>query len=168
MRRFSVQFGRCGASYATLPYLIKPHGAPATLPKLDDFSVADGVKGLFSSRQLELHYTKHHKAYVDKLNSLVGLKYEGWTIEDIAKDANKTPSAKVLFNQAAQHFNHSFFWKCLTGSGPYPVPSSLLEQIAKDFVSLEQFKVAFQNSAVANFGSIRMQPCPEPSTESPV
>ena len=70
----------------------------------------DALKPNMSAETLEYHHGKHHKAYVDKLNELVkGTKFESASLDEILKTAEPGP----LFNQAAQHWNHSFYWKSL-------------------------------------------------------
>jgi len=153
MRAFSFRFGlpfslAALRSASSLPDLKKPAGG-ATLPPLP-FPLEGGIPPVISPKQLSLHYTKHHKAYVDKLNELTKGKpeYDGKTIEDIAVEAGKGP----LFNQAAQHFNHTFYWRCLAPNG-IAMPAPLTEAISKAFGSVEAFKEQFHASAVGNFGS---------------
>ncbi|EPY36804.1 superoxide dismutase, Fe-Mn family [Angomonas deanei] len=143
--------------YSSLPDL----KYPAELPKLP-FEWKEGVAPVFSARQLELHYTKHHKAYVDKLNTL-GKGLEGKTIESILVELNGKPDQKVAFNQAAQHFNHTFYWHCLTPNGK-AMPKTLEEAITKDFGSVEKFKEAFQTSGANNFGSGWTWLCVDPKS----
>lgn len=138
-------------TFVSLPDLMKPKGALATLPTLLN-PVEDGFKPVITGKQLNLHYNKHHKAYVDKLNDLAKDKYDGLTIEEIVKKTAGKSEEKVLFNQAAQHFNHSFFWKCLVHNGK-PMPKPLEEAIVSTFGSVENFKKDFEAKAVGNFGS---------------
>ena len=138
------------APYYALPNLIKPlGGAPITLPELN-FDIADGVSPVFSKRQMELHYGKHHKAYVDRMNSVMAgnKEFDGKPIEDIVAKEKKG----LLFNQAAQHVNHSFFWKCMCPKGS-PMPASFEQAVNKAFESTGKMKASFENSAIANFGS---------------
>ncbi|CBZ24063.1 iron superoxide dismutase [Leishmania mexicana MHOM/GT/2001/U1103] len=144
--------------YHTLPHL----RYPADLPKLG-FNCEDGIKPVMSPRQLELHYTKHHRAYVDKLNTL-GDGCEGKMIEEIILETSGIKEKKVMFNQAAQHFNHSFFWKCLTPGGR-PMPKTLEDAIAKHFGSVKDFKVTFQQCGMNNFGSGWTWLCVDPQTK---
>lgn len=152
MRRASVSLAcvigamRC----ASLPGL---SASPAALPTLS-FDWKDGCPPVFSPRQMELHFTKHHKAYVDKFNILVGhsTEFAGKTIEEAIVKLSADASKKVLFNQAAQHFNHTFFWKCITPKGS-PMPNSLKSALAAEFGSVEEFQKLFEAAAVNNFGS---------------
>eukprot|EP00759_Apiculatamorpha_spiralis_P048369 PhF_6_TR4360/c0_g1_i1/m.5888/K04564/SOD2; superoxide dismutase, Fe-Mn family len=135
--------------YIALPDLIKPKDGPVTLPELS-FDINEGLSPTFSKRQLELHYGKHHKAYVDRMNTLLAgnTEFDGLAIEQIVRKTEKG----VLFNQAAQHFNHSFFWKCMVPKGK-PMPASLEEQIVKSFESKDRFFQRFEEAALSNFGS---------------
>ncbi|CCW60212.1 unnamed protein product [Phytomonas sp. EM1] len=146
---------RCFTTIPALTY-------PAELPKLA-FDYKEGIKPVISPRQMELHYTKHHKAYVDKLNSL-GKGEEGKTIEAIIHSTNGKVDKKVMFNQAAQHFNHSFYWNCLFPGGK-PMPKRLEEVLCKQFGNIEKFKQEMQTSAVNNFGSGWTWLCVDPSSK---
>lgn len=151
VRRFSAQAARATAATSVCCYTALPGlKYPAELPTLN-FDYKDGVKPVFSARQIELHYTKHHKSYVDRLNTL-GAGSEGKTIEEIVIAANGKEDQKVMFNQAAQHFNHSFYWSCITPGGK-AMPKKLEDAIAKDFGSVDKFKDAFQTAGGNNFGS---------------
>jgi len=109
----------------------------------------DALEPQISKETFEYHYGKHHKAYVDKLNALIkGTKFENLSLADIIMTSDG-----AIFNNAAQHWNHSFFWKCLSpkgGSEPY---GKVAELIMKSFGSFEKFKSEFSKKAVDNFGS---------------
>jgi len=102
-----------------------------------------------SSETLDYHHWKHHKWYVDKLNSLiVWTEFENMTLEEIIKKSKKWP----IFNNAAQTWNHTFYFNGLTGE--YKEPSYLLKSmIEESFWSFDKFKEEFINSAVNNFWS---------------
>lgn len=106
---------------------------------------------ILSEETLEYHYGKHHKAYVDNLNKLIpGTEYEGKSLEDIIL---KAPAGGV-FNNAAQIWNHTFYWNCLTPKNNAGQPQgALLEAINTAFGSFDQFKEAFNKAAVGQFGS---------------
>ncbi|HVK60684.1 MAG TPA: superoxide dismutase [Bdellovibrionales bacterium] len=102
-----------------------------------------------SAETFEYHYGKHHKGYVDKLNVLIkGTEFESLPLEEVIKR-----SSGPLFNNAAQAWNHTFFWKCLTPNSKKPQSGALLEAIEKSFGSLDDFKTEFSKQAVDLFGS---------------
>lgn len=103
-----------------------------------------------SQETLEYHYGKHHKAYVDKLNELIlGTEFENSSLEDIVRKASAGP----LFNNAAQVWNHTFYWNCLTPHTMSKISDSFLEKIKKNFGSFEKFKELFNQTAIGTFGS---------------
>jgi len=102
-----------------------------------------------SAETLEYHYGKHHKTYVDKLNGLVeGTDMADKSLEDIIRN-----SSGGLFNNAAQVWNHSFYWECLSPNGGGAPTGTLADLIQRDFGSFDQFVEKFNESAVGNFGS---------------
>ena len=110
----------------------------------------DALQPHISKETLEFHYGKHHNAYVTNLNKLVpGTEYEDLSLEDIVK---KAPMGGV-FNNAAQVWNHSFYWNCLSPNGGGEPTGDLLAVINKAFGSFAGFKEKFTNSALTNFGS---------------
>jgi len=103
-----------------------------------------------SSETLDYHYGKHHQTYVDKLNGLVaGTENEGKSLEDIIRGAEAGP----LFNNAAQVWNHTFYWNSLNPNGGGEPGGELAEAIHAKWGSFEKFREAFNNAAVNNFGS---------------
>ncbi|MFZ9035105.1 MAG: superoxide dismutase [Francisellaceae bacterium] len=101
-----------------------------------------------SAETLEYHYGKHHQAYVTNLNNLIpGSGFEGKSLEEIIKT-----STGGIFNNAAQIWNHTFYWHCLSPNGGRP-EGELLAAIEKSFGSFEAFKQAFSKTAVTTFGS---------------
>jgi Fe-Mn family superoxide dismutase len=109
----------------------------------------DALAPYISAETLEYHYGKHHQAYVDNLNKLVaGTGNEALGLEAIVKN-----STGPLFNNAAQHWNHSFYWNSLS-SGKNQSPSGTLAQaIDKTFGSRAGFEKQFTDAAIAEFGS---------------
>ena len=104
---------------------------------------------IISVETLEIHHGKHHNAYVTNLNKLiVGTEFEKMTLEEIVKK-----SSGGIFNNAAQVWNHKFYWHCLRapcGAGP---SGALLEAINKSFGSFDAFKEKFSQCAITTFGS---------------
>lgn len=111
----------------------------------------DALAPTLSKETLEYHYGKHHKAYVDKLNELIpGSEFENLSLEDIIKKAPTGP----IFNNAAQIWNHTFYWHSMTPESTKNKPNSALaSHINKAFGSLEKFKETFNKAAGAQFGS---------------
>ena len=118
-----------------------------TLPNLP--YPMDALSPHMSAETLQFHHGKHHKAYVDKLNELIpGTEFENMSLEDIIKKAPAGP----IFNNAAQVWNHTFFWNSLTPKGG-EAKGELLSAIERDFGALEKFKEKFTAAAVGQFGS---------------
>ncbi|HHQ4447822.1 TPA: superoxide dismutase [Fe] [Aeromonas hydrophila] len=102
-----------------------------------------------SQETLEYHYGKHHNTYVVNLNNLVpGTEFEGKSLEEIIKT-----STGGIFNNAAQIWNHTFYWHCLSPNGGGEPTGALVDAITKAFGSFAEFKDAFTKSAIGNFGS---------------
>ncbi len=102
-----------------------------------------------SAETLEFHHGKHHNAYVVKLNELAkGTKYETMDLEEVIKS-----SEGAVFNQAAQIWNHTFYWHCLSPKGGGKPTGKLAEKIDVTFGSFENFKEQFTNTCVGTFGS---------------
>lgn len=102
-----------------------------------------------SQETLEYHHGKHHNTYVVNLNNLVpGTEFEGKSLEEIIKTSNGG-----IFNNAAQIWNHTFYWHCLSPNGGGEPTGALADTINKAFGSFAEFKDAFTKSAIGNFGS---------------
>ena len=102
-----------------------------------------------SKETFEYHYGKHHQAYVTNLNNLIkGTEFENLGLEDIVKK-----SSGGVFNNAAQVWNHTFFWSSMKPSGGGEPKGALADAIAGKWGSFAAFKEAFTKSAVGNFGS---------------
>lgn len=123
------------------------------LPSLK-FSVQEGLAPVFSARQLDFHYHKHHNTYVEKLNALIkdDPELSALPLEEIIRETASKTGATAIFNNAAQHFNHSFYWACMT-SKPTPPSEAVKQALSKDFGSLEGFQKKFQENATLLFGS---------------
>lgn len=115
----------------------------------------DALAPHMSAETLELHHGKHQKTYFDKLKGLVeGTEFADQDLETIiVSTANaRSGNAKKIFNNAAQLWNHAFFWHCLTPGGPKRA-ASLDDRLKRDFGSVEKFREAFAEQAIDLFGS---------------
>ncbi|MFA7081794.1 MAG: superoxide dismutase [Bacteroidales bacterium] len=102
-----------------------------------------------SQKTLEFHYGKHHKSYVDNLNKLiVGTEFENSNLEEIV-----IKSSGGIYNNAAQVWNHTFYWNSLTPKSTLKPEGKLFEAIEKEFGSFEEFKAQFTKSSLTLFGS---------------
>ena len=103
-----------------------------------------------SQRTLEFHYGKHHAAYVNNLNKLIaGTPFEGKSLEEIIKNSNGG-----IFNNAAQVWNHTFYWNCMKPNPAKDKPKGkLMEAIIRDFGSFDEFKTKFIEKCATLFGS---------------
>ncbi|MEH2417092.1 superoxide dismutase [Nostoc sp.] len=102
----------------------------------------------------EYHYGKHHKAYVDNLNKLTeGSELADKPLEEVIKISFKDSSKAGIFNNAAQVWNHTFFWNSLKPAGGGAPTDDLAAKIDKDFGSFDKFKEEFSNAAATQFGS---------------
>ncbi|ASK77709.1 superoxide dismutase [Fe] [Paraphotobacterium marinum] len=103
-----------------------------------------------SEETINYHYGKHHKTYVDKLNAALeqNAEFSGKSLEEIVKN-----SSGPIFNNAAQVWNHTFYWHCLSPNGGGKPTGKIQELIEKNFGSFEAFSEKFTNNAINNFGS---------------
>ncbi|PKM42200.1 MAG: superoxide dismutase [Fe] [Gammaproteobacteria bacterium HGW-Gammaproteobacteria-1] len=110
----------------------------------------NALEPYISAETLEYHHGKHHQAYVTNLNNLIpGTEFENLSLEDIVK---KAPAGGV-FNNAAQVWNHTFYWNCMAPNAGGEPKGALADAITKAFGSFDAFKEKFTNSCVTNFGS---------------
>jgi superoxide dismutase, Fe-Mn family len=122
-----------------------------TLPSLP-YSV-DALAPTMSAETLEFHYNKHHKGYLDKLNELIdGTPYADLSLEDVIVQSDQMRDA-AIFNNAAQHWNHSHFWEGMTAKGGGKVPGRLEKALVSEFGSLVAFTEKFKAACIAQFGS---------------
>ena len=123
-----------------------------TLPALP-FEM-DALSPHISQETLEYHYGKHHQAYVNKLNQLIaGSAWESASLEDIISQTAGQSEHSGLFNNAAQTWNHTFYWHGLSPNGGGQASGELAAAIEQNFGSFEQFKQQFSNTAATCFGS---------------
>jgi len=109
----------------------------------------NALEPTISQETLEYHYGKHHQTYVTNLNNLVpGTEFANASLEDIVMK-----SSGGVFNNAAQIWNHTFYWNCLSPNGGGAPSGDLAAAINKAFGSFDEFKKALSTSAATNFGS---------------
>ncbi len=109
-----------------------------------------------SAQTLEFHHGKHHNAYVEKLNDLLKNKPElkDLSLEAIIKKSAQAKDLTAIFNNAAQVYNHQFFWQCLApAEDKVTIPADLLAAINNSFTSLDNFFTEFTKLALTQFGS---------------
>jgi Fe-Mn family superoxide dismutase len=109
----------------------------------------DALEPIISSKTIEFHYGKHHQAYVNNLNNLLpGSPFENAPLEQIVVEAEGG-----IFNNAAQVWNHTFYWHCLKPNGGGQPSGDLMDAINRDFGSFEEFQKQFTQAAATLFGS---------------
>ena len=110
----------------------------------------DALQPHISKETLEFHYGKHHQTYVNNLNNLIqGTEFENSQLEGIVKKAPAGP----IFNNAAQVWNHTFYWNSMKPNGGGAPSGKLADAINKAFGSVDEFKKQFAAKATGNFGS---------------
>ena len=118
-----------------------------TLPPLP--YAHDGLEPAIDKETMSFHYDKHHQTYVTNLNNLIkGTEFESASLEDIVRK-----SSGGVFNNAAQVWNHTFYWHCLAPNAGGAPTGALADAINAKWGSFDAFKDAFTKSAVGNFGS---------------
>jgi len=124
---------------------------PLTLPKLP--YPEDALEPYISARTLSFHYGKHHQGYLDKLNQLI----TGTELADLSLDAlikaTGAPDKMAIFNNAAQAWNHGFYWSSMQPKGGGKPQGKLAEQLDAAFGSFDNFKKEFTAAALGQFGS---------------
>jgi superoxide dismutase, Fe-Mn family len=148
-RRWLLRSAAIGAAAA--PWVLASHAWAAPqehkLPELP--FPPDALAPSISKETIDYHYGKHHAAYVANLNKLIaGTEFEPMSLDDIVKKAK--PGA--IFNNAAQDWNHTFYWNCLSPHGGEPA-GALAAAIQKAFGSLTKFEAEFADAATKLFGS---------------
>lgn len=127
---------------------------PFTLPPLPYDKAA--LEPYVSARTMDFHHGKHHKKYVEKLNELTaGTKYETMDLTDVVRETAGSEDKKTrsIFNNAAQTWNHTFFWHCMTPQGGGRPEGAVAKAIQDSFGSYDAFKEKFLKAAKDQFGS---------------
>jgi Fe-Mn family superoxide dismutase len=126
-----------------------------TLPDLPyDFNA---LEPYIDARTMEIHHGKHHQAYIDNLNKALDKApaLQGKTLEEIVSNLTSAPEEvrTAIRNHGGGHYNHSLFWKIMTGNGGGQPSGTLLDKINAAFGSFDAFKEKFSNAAITRFGS---------------
>lgn len=123
-----------------------------TLPPLP--YADNALDPVVSANTLSFHYGKHHKAYVDNLNKLIaGTPLEGQPLEKIILESAGKADKQGVFNNAAQVWNHTFFWNSMRPNGGGQPPAALAQRIERDFGSVDTLKKELLTAATTQFGS---------------
>lgn len=125
---------------------------PITLPDLP--YAAGALEPYMSMTTVQLHHDKHHKGYVDKTNGLIeGTALESEELEEIIRKSAKNGDQAALFNNAAQVWNHTFFWNSMTPGGGGMPEGQVAAAIERDFGGFDRFRKSFAEAATGRFGS---------------
>jgi superoxide dismutase, Fe-Mn family len=132
----------------TVPGAAAPHILPA-LPYSEN-----ALEPVITARTIGFHYGKHHKTYMDNLNKLIaGTEYADLALEKIITSTVGKPEKTAIFNNAAQTWNHTFYWNSLKPTGGGEPPTALKQKIEAAFGSVEACKKELSSAAVSQFGS---------------
>ena len=114
----------------------------------------NALEPVITAKTMSFHYGKHHKAYVDNLNKFIaGTEYAGLSLEKIITSTAGRPEKIAIFNNAAQTWNHTFYWNSMTPKGRGEPPAALKQKIEESFQSVDAFKKELAGAAVSQFGS---------------
>lgn len=114
----------------------------------------NALQPVISAKTIGFHYGKHHQAYVDNLNKLIeGTEFEGLPLEEVIKKTAGKPEHSGIFNNAAQVWNHTFFWNSLSPNGGGEPSEVLMIKIKDSFGSFDSFLTEFTEAAKTQFGS---------------
>lgn len=109
---------------------------------------------VISANTIAFHYGKHHKGYVDNLNKLVaGTRYADMPLDEIITVTAKAPDATAIFNNAAQAWNHAFYWRSLRPKGGGEAPKALKQMIEASFGTMDACRKELETAAMSQFGS---------------
>jgi Fe-Mn family superoxide dismutase len=126
--------------------------SPLALPPLP--YAENALEPIITAKTMSFHYGKHHKGYVDNLNKLIaGTEYAVLPLEKIITSTAGKPEKAAIFNNAAQTWNHTFYWKSMTPKGGGEPPAALKQKIEAAFGSVDACKKELASTAVSQFGS---------------
>lgn len=133
------------------PNIMTKQSVPFVLPPLPYPVIA--LKPVISDNTIGFHYGKHHKGYVDKLNEIAkGTKYAEMSLDEVVMKSVKSKSDTAIFNNAAQIWNHNFYWNSLSPNASSPNPN-LMRKIDESFGSFDNFKKQFAEVTISQFGT---------------
>src|SRR5512140_178061 len=133
---------------STVPGTASPHVLPP-LPYAEN-----ALEPVISAKTMSFHYGKHHKAYVDNLNKFIaGTVYADLSLERIITSTAGQPERIAIFNNAAQTWNHTFYWNSMIPKGGGEPPAALKQRIEASFGSVDACKMELASAAVSQFGS---------------
>jgi superoxide dismutase, Fe-Mn family len=113
-----------------------------------------GLEPHISANTIQFHYGKHHAAYVTNFNNMVkDTPLDSLPLEEVIKTTHNDSAKMGIFNNAAQAWNHTFYWHCMKPSGGGAPSGALAEKINADFGSFDEFKTAFKQAGATQFGS---------------
>jgi Fe-Mn family superoxide dismutase len=136
---------------AGFPHIAKA-AAPFDLPKLP--YADDALAPVISANTIGFHYGRHHKGYLDNMNKMLeGNDLGKLSLEEIIKASMMNPTRVGLFNNAAQVWNHTFYWNSMTPKGGGKPSGKLAEAIEKDFGGFDKFKAEFAATTIGQFAS---------------
>jgi Fe-Mn family superoxide dismutase len=114
----------------------------------------NALEPIITARTIQFHYGKHHKAYVDNINKLISeTDLQGKSLDQIINSTAGKSDRAAIFNNAAQIWNHTFYWKSLNPKGGAEPPAALRQKLEASFGSVDAFKKEFAAAAVTQFGS---------------
>lgn len=132
-----------GSSSASNPMVLPP------LPYAEN-----ALEPVITGKTIGFHYGKHHKGYVDNLNKLIaGTGFEGQSLENIIVQTSNKEDQTAIFNNAAQVWNHTFYWNSMKPGGGGEPPEALKQKIKESFGSVDALKKEWASTAVSQFGS---------------
>ena len=125
---------------------------PYELPPLP--YALDALSPVISENTLKFHHGKHHQTYVDELNkALENTEFRTLPLEELIRQTFGKPDRQAIFNNAAQTWNHAFYWHSLTPAGGGKPPGALMQRVEASFGTLEACKKELANAATSQFGS---------------
>ena len=152
-----ISFGLCAMAFLDAPGRLPVSRAaetdlsasPASLPY-----AKDALDPYISARSFDFHYGKHYQTYIDNTRKLIArTEYAGVSLKEIIQKTSKNSSQIAIFNNAAQSFNHEFFWKSMKPGGGGQPKGRIGEEIEKSFGSYSHFEKEFVDAALTQFGS---------------